>query len=231
MMVVAVAVLVQGCATVKRGAIPVVDSGAPVSEEGSTRQSARSAGAPAPVRPASPDVQVTVMVPQQSSEPLETFAAPDAGFGGSSAPPAADDRWKAPAAEAAPTARRSAPTGIPSSNSTLSADEQLDGPVLALLTTAQQQQGGGDLNGAASSLERAQRIAPREPQVLYRLAQVRLAQGDAVQAEQLSRRGLSYAGGRPALQASLWELIAQAREGQGNAAGAAQARERARVSM
>lgn len=110
-------------------------------------------------------------------------------------------------------------------------DEQLDGPVLALLTTAQQQQGGGDLNGAASSLERAQRIAPREPQVLYKLAEVRLAQGDAAQAEQFARRGLSYASGRPALQASLWNLIAQARERQGDAAGAAQAREQARVSL
>jgi predicted Zn-dependent protease len=130
----------------------------------------------------------------------------------------------------APPSQPRAPTGIPSSGG-LAADEQLDGPVLALLTTAQQQQGGGDLNGAASSLERAQRIAPREPQVLFRLAQVRLAQGDAVQAEQLSRRALSYASGRPALQASLWELIAQARERQGNAAGAAQARERARMTM
>ena len=94
-----------------------------------------------------------------------------------------------------------------------------------------QQQGGGDLNGAASSLERAQRIAPREPQVLYRLAQVRLEQGDAVQAEQLSRRALSYASGRPALQASLWEMIAQARERQEDAAGAAAARQRAKVSL
>ena len=67
------------------------------------------------------------------------------------------------------------PSGIPSSGG-LAADEQLDGPVLALLTTAQQQQAGGDLNGASSSLERAQRVAPREPQVLYRLAQVRMAQ-------------------------------------------------------
>jgi predicted Zn-dependent protease len=122
------------------------------------------------------------------------------------------------------------PSGIPSSGG-LAADEQLDGPVLALLTTAQQQQGSGDLNSAASSLERAQRIAPREPQVLYRLAEVRLAQGDAAQAEQFARRGLSYASGRPALQASLWNLIAQARERQGDPAGAAQARERARVSL
>jgi len=33
------------------------------------------------------------------------------------------------------------------------------------------------------------------------------------------------------LQASLWELIAQARERQGDSAGAAQARERAKVSL
>ncbi|NKQ12254.1 tetratricopeptide repeat protein [Pseudomonas sp. SST3] len=232
-MVVAAAVLLQGCATVERGAIPVVDSGAPVSEEISARQSSRSTGPSASTaRSASEDAGVMVMVPQQSSEPLQTFPAPDGAFSGSSDPvPTASEQWRAPQPAPAPAPSQSAPTGIPSSSGTLSADERLDGPVLALLTTAQQQQGGGDLNGAASSLERAQRIAPREPQVLYRLAQVRLAQGDAVQAEQLSRRGLSYASGRPALQASLWELIAQARERQGNAAGAAQARERAKVAM
>ena len=59
------------------------------------------------------------------------------------------------------------------------------GPVLALLTTAQQQQSGGDLNGASSSLERAQRVAPREPQVLYRLAQVRMAQGEPEEAQKV----------------------------------------------
>ncbi len=233
MMVAAAALLLQGCATVKRGAIPVVDSGAPVSEEVSARQTYRTATPAAPAaRPAPEDSGVMVMVPQQNSEPLQTFAAPDAGFSGAPSPaPEAPTQWRAP--QPAPAPAPSMPTGIPSNgnSSTLSADERLDGPVLALLTTAQQQQGGGDLNGAASSLERAQRIAPREPQVLYRLAQVRLAQGDAVQAEQLSRRGLSYASGRPALQASLWELIAQARERQGNAAGAAQARERAKVAM
>jgi predicted Zn-dependent protease len=127
----------------------------------------------------------------------------------------------------------STPSGIPSASSGggLSADEQLDGPVLALLTTAQQQQAGGDLNGASSSLERAQRVAPREPQVLYRLAQVRMAQGDAPQAEQFARRALTMANGRPDLQASLWEIIAQSREKQGDSAGAAQARQKAKVSL
>ncbi|MGH8409694.1 MAG: hypothetical protein ACRERT_00505, partial [Pseudomonas sp.] len=78
---------------------------------------------------------------------------------------------------------------------------------------------------------RAQRVAPREPQVLYRLAQVRMAQGDAPQAEQFVRRGLTLANGRPDLQASLWNLIGDAREKQGDAAGAAQARQKAKVSL
>ncbi len=234
MAVVAAVALVQGCATVDRGSIPVVDSGAPVSEEVAARQGYRAPAAVATPRQQQEDSGVVVMVPQGTSAPLETFAAPDVPFSSSSgASDATQPTWQpAPSISAPPsTPQPSMPSGIPSSNSGLAADEQLDGPVLALLTTAQQQQGGGDLNGAASSLERAQRIAPREPQVLYRLAQVRLAQGDATQAEQLSRRALSYASGRPALQASLWELIAQARERQGDSAGAAQARERAKVSL
>ncbi|MGG6261680.1 tetratricopeptide repeat protein [Stutzerimonas stutzeri] len=235
--VVAAVVLIQGCATVDRHSIPVVDAGAPVSEEMAARQAYRAPAVMAPAqvpRQQQEDSGVVVMVPQGSSAPLETFAAPDVPFSSSSdAAGGSQPAWQpVPSISAPPsTPQPSMPSGIPASGSGLAADEQLDGPVLALLTTAQQQQGGGDLNGAASSLERAQRIAPREPQVLYRLAQVRLAQGDATQAEQLSRRALSYASGRPALQASLWELIAQARERQGDSAGAAQARERAKVSL
>ena len=235
--VVAAVVLIQGCATVDRRSIPVVDAGAPVSEEMAARRAYRAPAATAPAqvpRQQQEDSGVVVMVPQGSSAPLETFAAPDVPFSSSSGTASGSQpAWQpAPSISAPPsTPQPSMPSGIPSSGSGLAADEQLDGPVLALLTTAQQQQGGGDLNGAASSLERAQRIAPREPQVLYRLAQVRLAQGDATQAEQLSRRALSYASGRPALQASLWELIAQSRERQGDSAGAAQARERAKVSL
>lgn len=234
MILLAAAALVQGCASVKQGSIPVVDAGAPVSEEAGGRPAYRAgavATSPAQGVPAdSGDAGVVVMVPQQNSAPLQTFPAPDQVFQSGSAPVVSDPAPWTPQPPSQPVQQPSIPTGIPSGN-TLSADERLDGPVLALLTTAQQQQGGGDFDGAASSLERAQRIAPREPQVLYRLAEVRLAQGDAVQAEQLARRGLSYAGDRPALQASLWELIAQARERQGNAAGAAQARERARSVM
>ncbi|ANY90031.1 MULTISPECIES: tetratricopeptide repeat protein [Pseudomonas] len=247
----AIAVL-QGCSSVPRGNIPVVDSSTRVSNSeriASNRNVARQAsGGTSQAQSLPEDSGVTVVIPQGAgAAPIQAFPA---GVGAapistgpitpgpvSSGPiatnpnPIADEPFDIASMNSAPSTP-SAPTGIPRSNASggLSADEQLDGPVLALLTTAQQQQGGGDFNGAASSLERAQRIAPREPQVLFRLAQVRLAQGDSAQAEQLARRALTYANGRPDLQAELWNTIAQAREKQGDSQGAALARQKARTT-
>nr|WP_305729183.1 tetratricopeptide repeat protein [Pseudomonas gingeri] len=230
--------MLGGCSSVPHGSIPVVDSGTAVSNNdrisatGGFRQTVTKR--PVQNQAVPQDSGVVVMVP---------------GGGAAASAPISSEPWTPPSSSApitpgpvdsAPIQTSSInqgsynvpsslpPSGIPSGNGGgLSADEQLDGPVLALLTTAQQQQSSGDLNGASSSLERAQRVAPREPQVLYRLAQVRMAQGDAPQAEQLARRGLGFANGRPDLQASLWGLIAQARDKQGDAAGAAQARQKA----
>ncbi|MBX8495936.1 M48 family metallopeptidase [Pseudomonas cichorii] len=228
--------LLSGCSSVQRGSIPVVDSGSKVSNServSASRNTAyRANTAQAPQTQAVPqDSGVVVMVPG-SGGAGQSFSAPSSqsSFTIDTPPVAQQPVNSAPVSNYSMPAT-SAPSGIPSSSSGLSADEQLDGPVLALLTTAQQQQGSGDLNGASSSLERAQRVAPREPQVLYRLAQVRLAQGDPAQAEQLARRALTYANGRASLQASLWELIAQSREKQGDAAGAALARQKARVNL
>jgi len=236
--------LLSGCSTVQRGSIPVVDSGTAVSNSerisanGGFRQTTvkRPAQAQTQAIPQG-DTGVVVMVPggAAASAPISTSPiVPGPASGGITPGP-----YNPSAVESAPInsgsySMPSTPSGIPSASSSgggLSADEQLDGPVLALLTTAQQQQAGGDLNGASSSLERAQRVAPREPQVLYRLAQVRMAQGDAPQAEQTARRALTMANGRPDLQASLWELIAQAREKQGDSAGATLARQKAKVSL
>ncbi|SHN07605.1 tetratricopeptide repeat protein [Phytopseudomonas punonensis] len=233
-------VVLGGCASVPRGSIPVVDSGSSAYEQDDGSSNGYSnAAAPAQQQAQSmpEDSGVVVMVPGGGapSAPIDTApSAPPASGGGLTfdEPPLSSEPLGSPNYGNSAPSQPSTPSGIPSGNAGgLAADEQLDGPVLALLTSAQQQQTGGDLNGAASSLERAQRIAPREPQVLYRLAEVRLAQGDAAQAEQFARRGLSYANGRPALQASLWDLIAKSRQQQGDAAGAAQARERARVNL
>jgi len=232
--------LLNGCASVPQGSIPVVDSGVPVSnnERISAQRTAGNypqAAAPraAQSQAIAQDSGVVVMIPGGGaavSTPISTEPfTPGPITPGPAAAPISTGSYTPGAAYSAPTPNT--PSGIPSNSGGLAADEQLDGPVLALLTTAQQQQATGDLNGASSSLERAQRVAPREPQVLYRLAQVRMAQGDAAQAEQFARRGLTFANGRPDLQASLWGLIAQAREKQGDAAGAALARQKAKVSL
>jgi hypothetical protein len=231
--------LLSGCSSVQRGSIPVVDSGSAVSnsERISANGGYRQTTSKRPVQ-AQPqaipqgDTGVVVMVPgggAVTSAPIST--APITPGPITPGPIDTAPVQSAPVNQGS-YSMPSTPSGIPSASTGggLSADEQLDGPVLALLTTAQQQQASGDLNGASSSLERAQRVAPREPQVLYRLAQVRMAQGDAPQAEQFARRGLTFANGRPALQASLWELIAQAREKQGDSAGAALARQKAKVA-
>ncbi|MFL1492227.1 tetratricopeptide repeat protein [Pseudomonas antarctica] len=234
----ALAVL-SGCSSVQRGSIPVVDSSTAVSNNdrisanGGFRQTVVKRPAQATPQSIPQDSGVVVMVPgggAATSAPIS--AEPWTPGPSTSGPVDAAPIQTAPVNQGTYN-MPSTPSGIPSASSAggLSADEQLDGPVLALLTTAQQQQAGGDLNGASSSLERAQRVAPREPQVLYRLAQVRMAQGDAPQAEQFARRGLSLANGRPDLQASLWALIGDARAAQGDAAGAAQARQKAKVSL
>ncbi|MCP1465453.1 hypothetical protein [Pseudomonas sp. S3E17] len=231
--------LLGGCSSVQRGSIPVVDSSTAVSNNdrisanGGFRQTVTNRPAQAKPQAVPQDSGVVVMVPgggAAASAPIS--AEPWTPGPSSSGPIDAAPMQTAPINQGTYT-MPSTPSGIPSSSSAggLSADEQLDGPVLALLTTAQQQQAGGDLNGASSSLERAQRVAPREPQVLYRLAQVRMAQGDAPQAEQFARRGLTLANGRPDLQASLWALIGDARAAQGDAAGAAQARQKAKVNL
>lgn len=206
--------LLAGCAGTG-GYAPVVDSGRPVSNE-DLQTGAGLRGQPQPqprIRPQD-DAGVVVLVPD--------------GQGGSSAVESYPLDSPPVSSQPAPSRAVGSASGA---SSVLQEDEQLSGPVLALLTSARQQESSGDLNSASASLERALRIAPREPQVLYRLARVRLDQGDAAQAEQLARRGLSYAAGRPALQAGLWGLVAEARERQGDATGAAEARQRARVNL
>jgi len=205
--------LLAGCVTTQ-GTPPVIEAGSPLPR---AKTSARNTPAPTPPQPPA--------LPSRPPEPpvtVEIFPAPPADTGLSRGPAEFDPQNNPPITS-------TTPSGIPGGG--LSADEKLDGPVLALLSSAREQQGSGNLSGAAASLERAQRIAPREPQVLYRLAEVRLEQGDAEQAEQIAQRALSYAGDRPPLQGALWDVIARSREQRGDLTGAAQARARARVNL
>lgn len=215
--VIALATLLAGCSGAQHRSIPVVESGGPLTLGAMRDSRARQTATQQQMQ------QTQAAVREQAdTQNVQVYAIPSTPIGGIET--------------YSPSATTEAPampvTSMPIGDQAhLAADEQLSGPVLALLTTAKEQQTNGDFNGAASSLERAQRIAPREPQVLYRLAELRLAQGNPGQAEQLAQRGLSYSNGQPALQAGLWDLIARARAQQGNTVGAEEAQRRARVNL
>ncbi len=101
--------------------------------------------------------------------------------------------------------------------------------VVALLGHAEQQANDGDLQAAAVTLERAIRIDSRNPILWHHLASVRLAEGDALQAEQLATKSSSLASGNYALQARNWGLIAEARRKRGDTAGAQSAERQKRA--
>ncbi|MBA4500798.1 tetratricopeptide repeat protein [Marinobacterium marinum] len=99
--------------------------------------------------------------------------------------------------------------------------------VIALLETARQDSSGGDLRMAQSRLERAQRIAPRDPEVYVQLADVQRRQGQFLQAEQVALKGVSVASGQSGALRRLWNLVADIRQEAGNEAGAREARQKA----
>lgn len=94
---------------------------------------------------------------------------------------------------------------------------------LALAAQSDQARESGDLRLAALQLERALRIAPRDPDLWHRMARVRLEQGDFLQAERMAERSLQLGAGDRALSLANWRVIARAREGMGDADGAQRA--------
>lgn len=99
--------------------------------------------------------------------------------------------------------------------------------VIALLETARQDSSSGNLRTAQSRLERALRIAPRDPEVYIQLADVQRRQGQFLQAEQVALKGVSVAAGQKSPLRRLWTLIADIRQEAGNVAGAREARQKA----
>ncbi len=81
------------------------------------------------------------------------------------------------------------------------------GALLALLEQAEQQHQSGRNQQALSSLERAQRISPREPLVYLQLARLRLDMKDYPRAEQLARKGLNLSSGNPQMQKAFNALL------------------------
>ena len=100
--------------------------------------------------------------------------------------------------------------------------------VIGLLEQAEEQHDSGDLLRASATLERALRIAPRDPRIRTRLGWLRLDQNDPFQAKELARMAVVYASGQPELQAEAWDVIAAAERMIGNQVEAELAAQEAR---
>lgn len=101
------------------------------------------------------------------------------------------------------------------------------GAVKGLLQKADKQRQAGDRMGAASSLERALRIEPRNAHLWNRLARVRLEQKQFSQAADLAAKSNSLAASDRWLRQDNWRLISQAKRGSGDLDGARAAEQKA----
>lgn len=106
--------------------------------------------------------------------------------------------------------------------------EQASSPaVLSLLGRADALARAGHMDMAAATLERALDLEPRNPFVYQQLASIKLAQGQAGQAEAMAGKSNSVAGDNPFVRADNWRLIAEARRTAGDRSGADDATARA----
>ena len=92
--------------------------------------------------------------------------------------------------------------------------------VSALVANARSDASAGRFANAAASMERAIRLEPRNARLWHELAMVRFKQGEFAQAEQMAMRSNALIERDPSLRAQNWQLVAQAREARGDAAGA-----------
>lgn len=111
---------------------------------------------------------------------------------------------------------------VPVSPSVIAPSKQ-NAAVVALLDSAQQQKRDGDLRSAQTSLQRAQRIAPRDPEVYYALANTHRDLQNYALAEQVALKGVSIVQGQPTQLHRFWTLIADIRSDAGNFSGAEKA--------
>ncbi|MGB0733011.1 MAG: tetratricopeptide repeat protein [Pontibacterium sp.] len=97
-----------------------------------------------------------------------------------------------------------------------------------LLRSARVHVKSGQFQKAQATLDRAQRIAPNEPQVYLQMAQLRVRADKWQQAEQLALKGVQVGQGKPAILHDLWLLIADVRDQRGDRTGAQRATIKAR---
>lgn len=92
-----------------------------------------------------------------------------------------------------------------------------------LLADAEQLKAQGKPTQAVIQLQRAQRIAPRDPKVYANLAALQLSLGEASRAEQLALKGLTLVPNKNNYQYYFWKLIGASRSHLGDREGEAKA--------
>jgi hypothetical protein len=109
----------------------------------------------------------------------------------------------------------------------LESSASLSPAVDALVLAANQKSSSGNLEVASATIERAIRIEPRNANLYYKLALIRLEQSKPRLAEDLAKKSALLAVGDSTLKKHSWLLIAHARELQGNFKTAKEARAKA----
>lgn len=100
--------------------------------------------------------------------------------------------------------------------------------VAFLLKKAKQEQSAGNLDQAATYLDRAYRIAPSDPLVSYAMSEFLLRRGDPDKAEHWALQGLSFLDSEDVgMKARFWRLISDCRAENGDISGANEAERRA----
>jgi tetratricopeptide (TPR) repeat protein len=109
----------------------------------------------------------------------------------------------------------------------LEISDSLSPAVGALVLAANQNTSSGNLEAASATIERAIRIEPRNANLFYKLALIRLKQSKPRLAEDLAKKSALLAANDITLKRHSWLLIAHARELQKNFKGAKEARAKA----
>lgn len=99
--------------------------------------------------------------------------------------------------------------------------------IIALLGSARAAQSDGDLQKAQTDLQRAQRIAPRDPIIYFELADIHYKMQEYPLAEQVALKGVSVAGQDRDLLRNFWLLISEIRYANGDREGGQQASQQA----
>lgn len=133
---------------------------------------------------------------------------------------------EAPEAEQAPAAEETTERTAPRDDGVV--QHQVDNRAVALLwDDAEQARRSGDVDTAVTKLERAVRLAPEDPVLWSRLAELRLREEEFAVAENLAAKSSALAGEGRLLRYRNWLIIAVARAERGDEEGATQARDEA----